>query len=242
MERDEIFNIKQDQVKPFEFNQDVANVFDDMAQRSIPNYHESHRLVARLLPYVLRPGSVVYDLGCSTGTGSLNILQEAKKLGLHDLKIIAVDNSPSMIDKAKERLQLFSDQVEFLCSSVEEIDFKPCSLVLMNYTLQFIRPEKRAALVDQVFKALVSPGLFVLSEKIHSKEASMQELLTDIYYQFKRDNGYGQLEIDQKRQALENYLITWTAQEHLEQLEKSGFTKKEMLLRWCNFACFVGMK
>ncbi len=115
-------------------------------------------------------------------------------------------------------------------------------MVIMNYTLQFIPRDRRLGLVKKIYDSLNTGGVFIFSEKIVSSNTSVNDLLTDLYYDFKRRNGYSELEISQKREALENVLIPLTAEEQMELLQKAGFVKCEVLFRWYNFACFIGIK
>ena len=148
-----------------------------------------------------------------------------------------------MIDKCCHKLQQGSvTNYQLVCDKIENIDFKKSKLIIMNYTLQFIPVEQRLPLLKRIFKSLENGGILILSEKIISESNDFNPLLTTLYYDFKRRNGYSELEIHQKREALENVLIPLTPSDQLELLKRAGFQKEDMIFRWYNFACFMGIK
>ncbi len=242
MRKDTVFRAKLKRVPKFEFNQKVAEVFDDMVSRSVPFYHEIHRLLIDILNYRLKDEDRVYDLGCSTGSTLALVHAFAVQKGIKNVKLIGIDSSPSMVQKASEKLRGLNVPAQLICNKAEEEEFEKCGVIIMNYTLQFIPAKERKALIKKAYKALRPGGILILSEKIKSSTPAIPSLITDTYYDFKRRNGYSELEISQKREALENVLVPWTPEKQAELLKSAGFNKSEMLFRWYNFASFVGVK
>ena len=226
-------------IQPFCFDKGVADCFDDMVFRSVPYYAQIHRILLDILPYQIRAGDCIYDLGCSTGTTLCSISQKLKNLSV---RLIGLDQSPFMIAKAKEKCGHCVHPIEFICEDLCGHSLEESGLVIMNYTLQFIPKDDRPKLLRSIYEALRPGGLFFLSEKIESKDRKVQELQRNLYYDFKRKNGYSELEISQKREALENILVPLSVETQLELLRFSGFDHVDMIFRWFNFSCFIGIK
>lgn len=242
MSTDKYFSDKMTKIKDFEFTEDVAEVFDDMVSRSVPFYDEIHRIILDLVDRAYK-GGTIYDLGCSTGTTFSIIAEHLRKQNKDLPEFIGIDNSPSMLKKCHEKMKKHKvSQAFFECADLAEVVFKKSDMIIMNYTLQFIKPAKRQLLLNNIYKSLNKDGVFILSEKIKSNKTSINDLLIELYYDFKRRNGYSELEISQKREALENVLIPMTPEKQIEQLKEAGFKKVEMIFRWYNFSCYMGIK
>ena len=222
----------------FKFDENVARVFDDMISRSIPLYADTQRLIPGLAETLDHETLKVVDLGCSTGT-SLILL--AKSLQHRKLELVGVDNSQSMLDKCQEKLQALGlqDSSQLSHSDIQSFEFSAASIVLMNYTLQFFDVEQRPAILKKVASSLAPGGILIISEKVRHDDPDTDQALTELYFDFKRRNGYSELEIARKRDALENVLIPLTVQQNVELLEEAGFQKVELMLKWFNFATFV---
>jgi len=239
MKKDQVFSQNRSPL-PFKFDREVAECFDDMIERSVPFYREILGILGDLAPYYLDQGDLVYDLGCSTATTIKYIKETHPKL---NLQMVGVDNSAPMIEQAKNKLQNSSFAgVELQVGDINQLEFKPCGAVILNYTLQFIPLSQRPLLLEKIYQALRPGGFVFISEKLQSDTPYCQELITDLYYDFKRRNGYSETEIAQKRAALENVLIPLPGHEHLKILKASGFEESEMIFRWYNFASFIGIK
>jgi tRNA (cmo5U34)-methyltransferase len=246
MQKDEIFLTGQHKVGSFEFNQDVAQVFDDMVDRSIPSYHEIHRMLldifSRLPALRTEEKIVITDLGCSTGSTIKILATYLDQLG-KDYEIIGIDQSRPMIEQAQKKFtDEQSSKIQFICDSIQNVKIPKSHFIVMNYTLQFIKMGDRYQMVNDIYNSLEQGGYFLLSEKIHTDDPIFEEMYVDLYYDFKRRNGYSELEISQKREALENVLIPMTPRQLLELMQSSGFHHVEMLFRWYNFASFIGVK
>ena len=224
----------------FRFNDKVAEVFDDMVHRSVPLYRTVIDAIARLLNRHFSGPLTLYDLGCSTGT----TLLELSRLLNHDpLTLIGIDNAPSMLAKARRKAGLYrrTGRLVFEEGDITTCSLDYCNVILCNYTLQFIQPEVRAQVVRRIHEALPAGGMLIVCEKILANGA-FREPFIDIYHGFKRDQGYSELEIAAKREALENVLIPFTVDDNLAMLEKTGFAEVEIFCRWFNFAAFVALK
>ena len=223
--------------KQFEFDEEVAAVFDDMIGRSVPFYQEVQKLVRSLVIANVPKGGLVYDLGSSTGSTLIDLWLHNK-----NLKLVGLDSSPAMIERARHKAKAFGAQVEFVKADILEYDFMPCDAFIANYTLQFIRPLRRDRFVKKLYESLVDGGIFIFSEKIISPHKRLNKQLIDIYHDFKKDQGYSDFEIAQKREALEHVLVPYTPAENEQMLKEAGFGYVEMIFRWANFATFVAIK
>lgn len=234
MKKDTIFRTKLKSIPPFQFDEKVAKVFDNMVSRSVPFYEETIFLIGDILKNQKRK-LMIYDLGCSTGT-TIHYLDKH----LTGASFIGIDNSPAMIEKAKKKLKKCN--AELLVADINEVDFKKCDAVIMNYTLQFLPVKKRALLLKKIYHSLRPGGIFILSEKLIAKDSLINDLLVELYYEFKERNGYSKLEIAQKREALLNFLVPLTQEHQLKAIKGAGFKKSELIFRWYNFSTFIGIK
>lgn len=238
--KDTLFNV--DYVpEDFVFNERVVEVFDDMLDRSIPFYQEVIKASAQLLDTLLQPGDTVYDLGCANGTSLLmfNHLLSHKKL-----QYIGLDNSGPMLDKARLKAELHSqqDSVSFALEDIISFDHPGAGGIILHYTLQFIRPLQRPAFLTRLFDSLRPGGVLLISEKVISHDRQLNRQFIDKYHQYKKSRGYSELEIAKKREALENVLIPFSVEENQAMLKKVGFSSIETFFRWFNFASLVAIK
>lgn len=239
MEKDQYFAKPMQAIRPFEFDQGVADVFDDMVSRSVPFYDEIHKIIRDLLNYRFVDGDTIVDLGCSTGT---TIELMSQHLWDKKASFIGVDNSAPMIEKAKTKCANLWHPLVLQKSDIQNVELDQVGFIVMNYTLQFIAKERRLELLKKIHQGLRPGGTFIYTEKIDSQDGEIHDLLTKLYYDFKRRQGYSDLEIAQKREALEKVLVPYTSEEQLGLLNKAGFKKSAMIFRWYNFACFMGIK
>ncbi len=225
----------------FVFNERVVEVFDDMLDRSIPHYQEVIKASAQLLQTFLVPGDRLYDLGCATGT---SLLLLCRLLSDKEVHFIGLDNSQPMLDKARLKAELYGkkDSLSFLLEDITAFDQAGAGALILNYTLQFIRPLQRQAFLSRLFDSLRPGGVLLISEKVISHDPRLNRQFIDNYHQFKKSRGYSELEIAKKREALENVLIPFSVEENKAMLEKAGFTSVETYFRWFNFASLVALK
>jgi tRNA (cmo5U34)-methyltransferase len=240
MGRDDIFKLEKIE-EDFVFNDHVAEVFDDMLDRSIPYYRQIIGMTARLLEQYLRPGDWIYDLGCSTGT---TLLELTVLLKASELRYVGVDSSPAMIRKAVGKAENFSrsGSVRFVEKDIMELDVENAGAIILNYTLQFIRPLQRKKFLRQVYGFLRPGGVLIMSEKVTCGDSRLNREFIKFYHQYKKERGYSELEIARKREALENVLIPFTGKENETILRQVGFRSIERFFQWFNFVSFVAVK
>lgn len=228
----------------FSFDAKVSSVFDDMVSRSVPHYGEVQRMIAGLsFAFIPEHGGVVCDLGCSTGTTIKLLATHPRRPS--DLRFIGFDNSPHMLDQARAKL---ADLIATELIELREADLNdsftipPCNVALLNWTLQFVRPLHRESLLRQVHDALEPSGALLLSEKTLVSDSFLNRTYIDLYYDYKRDAGYTNEEIQRKREALENVLVPYRVDENIAMLKRCGFRTVDVFFRWFNFAGFVAIK
>ena len=240
IKRDRIFAQKMKEVLPFKFDEKVVNVFDDMLDRSVPLYQESIKNQALLTQRFYKDGTQIYDLGCSNGNLGLMILDAFKE---RQFSMIAVDNSAPMIEKYRAELgKAEKGSIDLVCDNIENIRISNASVVVINLTMQFFNMDKRSELVDHIYKGLVKGGIFLLTEKITHDNNTFKRLQEDFYKRFKLENGYSELEISQKRDALDRVLIPETIADHEKRIKHAGFKNFDIFLKWFNFASMIAYK
>ena len=238
---DDVFKEKVENLSDFEFNSKVAGVFDDMVNRSVPFYDEMQRLTSELAGNYAQVGTRVYDLGCSTGTTML-LMDKTVEEGI---QFIGIDDSEEMINKCREKLNNFklNRDIELLVTDLtRHVPIENASVIAMVLVLQFIRPINRLSIVKKIFEGMVKNGVFILFEKILTEEKSFNREFIDHYYDFKRRNDYSELEISQKREALENVLIPYKTSENINMLKEAGFEEVEVFFKWYNFTGIIAKK
>ena len=225
----------------FEFNDRVADVFDDMLDRSIPFYKQVIEMTAEILGRFLQAGDRVFDLGCSTGT---TLLFLARELEGRNLAFTGVDNSKAMLAKAIRKAEMYSmaGSIDFVEQDITGIEFTGAGSVILNYTLQFISPAIRGEFLRRIFNGLRDKGILILSEKISCPDSEHNAQFLDSYHRYKRKRGYSELEIANKREALENVLIPLPIEENVRILRQAGFRRIDTFFQWFNFVSFVASK
>ncbi|WP_320034665.1 carboxy-S-adenosyl-L-methionine synthase CmoA [Halarcobacter sp.] len=224
--------------KQFEFDEEVASVFDDMLNRSVPFYKEMQRLTINFGLNFLEKDDKVYDLGCSTAS----TLIELAKHSPFPLELIGIDNSEAMLSRAKKKAKAFGVDIKLINEDLHNISYDNAKLIISNYTLQFIRPLQREKLVKKIYDSLEENGIFIFCEKVISSDKILGKQYIDEYYEFKKTQGYSEFEIAQKREALENVLIPYTEEENKKMILDAGFSHCETLFKWVNFSTFIAIK
>lgn len=234
---DRLYRRATSAVPPFEFADEVAQVFENMARRSIPGYTSVIELSALLAAQFARPDSLIYDLGCSLGGTTKHL---ATALGSSGRRIVAVDQSLAMIRRAEQKLQtqIASGLVTCRHEDIRTLNFEPASVVVCNFTLQFLPIKDRLVLLRRIAQNLEPQGAFILAEKISFDNSHDQKLHETVHTAFRRRNGYSALEINQKQQALTGVMITETEAEHRQRLESVGFTS---ITKWFQSFNFIGL-
>lgn len=234
--KDEVF--KEKITKQFEFDEAVASVFDDMLGRSVPFYDEMLKLTTSFVLKYCDYEDRVYDLGCSTASTLINISKHSEV----DLELMGIDNSSAMLERASNKAKAFGIDIEFINDDIFNIEFKPSKVIISNYTLQFIRPLKREELIKKIYDSLEDGGIFIFSEKIITEDKTLNKQFIDEYYSFKKEQGYSEFEISQKRESLENILIPYSYEENKQMVIDVGFKHFDCIFKWVNFATFIAIK
>jgi tRNA (cmo5U34)-methyltransferase len=240
--QDAIYASPLHEIIDFDFDEKVAEVFPDMIQRSIPGYSTMISTIGILAAKYAQANSHCYDLGCSLGAVSLSMCQRIEK---SDCDIIAVDNSEAMIERGEALLA--SDPVsrvpvKMVCANIQDVAIENASVVVLNFTLQFIPPEERLTLITRIYEGLKPGGVLILSEKMAFDDPVKQDFHIEAHHDFKRANGYSDLEISQKRTALERVMIPETLSCHQRRLQDAGFSFSEVWFQCFNFVSMVAIK
>jgi len=224
--------------KKFEFDQAVASVFDDMLSRSVPFYDEVRSLVISLILSEQKAGKNVLDLGVSTAKFLLDLHSKMEV----NMQLKGIDNSPAMLERAEQKCQAFGAVIDLELADMMAYDYQNEDIIVANYTLQFIRPMQRIELIKRLYEGLNEEGIFIFSEKVVFEDKRLDKELIDIYYDYKKTQGYSDYEIAQKREALENVLIPFTIEENIRMCKKAGFKNINTIFQWANFVTFVAKK
>lgn len=239
--KDTIFAAPIEKLGDFTFDESVAEVFPDMIQRSIPGYSNIITAIGMLAERFVKADSNVYDLGCSRGAATLSV---RRNIHQPNVKIIGVDNSPPMVERCRRHINAYHSDVpvEILCDDIRNIAIHNASMVILNFTLQFLPTEDRLSLLEKIYHGLNPNGVLVLSEKFRFTEEKINALLIDLHHQFKRANGYSELEVSQKRTALENVMRTDGIDLHKVRLKNIGFSQVELWFQCFNFGSMIAIK
>lgn len=240
-ETDLIYSHQQSQIKDFAFDAQVVEVFPDMISRSVPGYNTIIDTIGRLSQRFVKNNSQVYDLGCSLGAATLAMRRAIKA---ENALIIGVDNSAAMVERCKIHINAFKGQtpVDIIEGNIEDIDITNASMVVLNFTMQFIEPGARQALINKIAAGMNKGGLLLISEKLTDSDMVCHELLTDLHHDFKRANGYSELEIAQKRTALENVMRPDSVETHKTRLSNAGFSHITPWFQCFNFFSLIAIK
>lgn len=236
---DKVFADSSKAALDFKFDQNVVNVFDDMVSRSVPFYDEMQRMTCEMAKDFAEAGTSLVDIGCSTGT-TLKALDSYVKPGV---KFIGLDNSDEMLLKAKDKLKGTSHEVELKKVDVNDsLHIQNASVVTMLLTLQFVRPLYREKIAKRIFEGLNDNGCLIMIEKLVVEDSMVNRLFIEYYYDYKRRNGYSEIEISKKREALENVLVPYRIEENQKLLTEAGFKSAEVFFRWYNFCGIIAVK
>lgn len=223
--------------KQFEFDESVASVFDDMLERSIPFYSEVISLICDLVSLECKKDAKIIDLGCSTANTLLHLYQKS-----HEYDLIGIDNSEAMLQNASKKISAYGANIKLVNDDITKVSYSHVDVVIANYMLQFIRPMQRDEFIKKIYDSLEEEGIFIFSEKIIFEDKKLNKQMIDLYYNFKKKQGYSEFEIAQKREALENVLIPYTEEENRKMILNAGFISIESLFKYGNFVTFVAKK
>lgn len=225
----------------FQFSPKVAEVFDDMLARSVPFYQEIIAMAASLLSTFVGPREVIYDLGCSTGA---TVIELARRLPERDLRFVGVDSSAAMVEKARLKAEIYSksEQLRFVEADILTVPLAEPGAIILNYTLQFLRPLQRPDFLRRLHAALKPGGILLVCEKTISPTPLFNRAFIGCYLDFKRRHGYSEIEIAKKREALENVLVPFSVAENVALFRQAGFAQVEQFFQWFNFSGFMARK
>ena len=238
---DLIYSNPHSQVKDFKFDAQVVEVFPDMISRSVPGYNTIIDTIGRLSRQYAQDDSHIYDLGCSLGAATLAM---RKAITAKNCQIIGVDNSAAMVERCQMHVNAFKGvtPVNIQQADIMDVTFKPASMMVLNFTLQFIERDQRQALLNKIAQNMLAGGILVLSEKITQQDSVCQSVVTDLHHDFKRANGYSELEIAQKRTALENVMKPDSLEEQITRLKNAGFKHITPWFQCFNFTSLIAIK
>ena len=239
--KDTLYRHRHDAVSEFIFDQNVVRVFPDMIKRSVPGYGTILHMIGYLAGKYVQPNSNCYDLGCSLGAVTLAMVE---KINQANVTIYAVDNSNQMISQCEKNFHTgrFSTPIYFYCEDIVGTNIANASFCVANFTLQFIDPIKRDELIQKIYNGMCRDGIFILSEKIKFEDDQHENLVADLHHYFKKSNGYSEMEIAKKREALENVLIPETISSHRNRLLSAGFKSVDLWFQCFNFISLIAIK
>lgn len=239
--KDSLYANPLGEIAAFKFDESVVNVFPDMIRRSVPGYGAIISAIGMLAGRFSRADSLCYDLGCSLGAATLAMRE---RIAAENCSIVAVDSSESMITRFKRNLDSggAGGEVRVVCADIREIAIERASVVVLNFTLQFIPLEDRASLLAKIYQGMLPGGVLILSEKLRFDDPRQQALQVDMHQQFKKMQGYSDLEISQKRTALEDVLLPESFTVHQKRLLEAGFASVEIWFQYFNFASMIALK
>lgn len=237
--RDALYRTRDGGRGDFVFDETVAAVFPDMIQRSVPGYPAIINMISLLSERYAQAGSKLVDLGCSLGASTVALAQGARDRGC---AVIGVDNAPAMLDRAQALAREQFPAIVWKRGDVRDVSVDDTSIVVLNFTLQFLPPADRLSLLQRIHYGLRPGGILILSEKIAGADDACDTLLVEMHHAFKRANGYSDLEISRKRSALENVLIPETLERHRQRLAEAGFSRSDLWFQCFNFMSLVAIK
>ncbi|MGY6278153.1 carboxy-S-adenosyl-L-methionine synthase CmoA [Methylomonas sp. MgM2] len=240
-DKDLLYSNPLGEIPAFKFDESVVNVFPDMIQRSVPGYATIISAIGFLAGRFGQENSVCYDLGCSLGAVALAM---RRQISADNCRIVAIDNSEAMVSRFQKKLEVDAGKppIEVLCADIRQVAIERASVVVLNFTLQFIPVADRESLLAKIYQGMLPGGVLILSEKLSFDRQSQQVLQTDMHQHFKKMQGYSDLEISQKRTALENVLRPEPFAVHQKRLMEAGFDSAEIWFQYFNFASMLALK
>jgi len=220
------------------FSGDVSKTFDSHVARSVPLYKEGHKIITELSDYFIKDNSVVYDIGCSTGELFTHLLSRTNK---KHIRLIGVDPISEMVDVAQRKHQS-SDNVSFINDDIVNVDLEPADFIVSYYTLQFIAPRYRQVIMDKIYQSLNWGGAFLLFEKVRAPDARFQDIMTELYVDYKLNNGFEPMEIFAKTRSLKGVLEPFSTAGNVDLMKRAGFVDFMSVIKYVNFEGFLAIK
>jgi len=240
-EQDKLFAKSRAVTSGFRFDEQVVKVFPDMISRSVPGYELVVPMIGMLARRYAQPDTRIYDLGCSLGAASLAMSLAVRAGGV---EIVAVDNSEAMVERCRKIVAANRGAVpiDVRLQNMRDTPIENASVVVLNFTLQFLDPDQRQALIDRIAAGMRDGGALIVSEKICFADNREQADQTTWHHDFKRTQGYSELEIAQKRNALEDVLKPETESSHLQRFRQAGFSRCHRWFQCFSFASYIAFK
>lgn len=241
MSTDDIYRQQLRNIEDFAFDKNVSAVFEDMIDRSVPGYRTLIANIGPIAKYFLQSDTNCYDLGCSHGAATLSIYNAISD---RSIQFLAIDNAPAMIEKCRQNIskQQASASIRTQLSDIQDIKIENASFVLLNLTLQFVPLEQRQRVIEGIYQGLNKGGACLLTEKVVAADPETDRLLQELHENFKSANDYSQLEISQKRKALENVLLRESIASHQQRFYDAGFTLVTSWFQCMNFVSMIAVK
>tara|TARA_B100000035_G_C20936230_1_gene525341 strand:- start:21 stop:737 length:717 start_codon:yes stop_codon:yes gene_type:complete len=220
------------------FAKNIAPKFDNHIKKSIPMYEDAQWLCNELSDYFIKENSIVYDIGCSTGSflKKLATRHKAKK----KVKFYGIDIIKQMVIHAKKYNK--TKNVEFLNQDVKKINFKKNDFIISFYTMQFINQNHRQVMINKIYKSLNWGGAFFFAEKVRSYDARTQDMMNEIYKEWKFNNGFSNEEINSKTKSLKGVLDPFSTKGNLDLLKRAGFKDISSVAKFVCFEIFLAIK
>lgn len=219
------------------FGGEVAKTFDSHVSKSVPFYEEGHSLICGVSDFFVKDNSIVYEIGCSTGMLS-------KRLASHNIsknaRFIGIDCESAMVEQARSSSSM--NNLEFEQADILEYEFEKSDFITSYYTIQFIHPSLRQALINRIFENLNWGGGFLFFEKVRACDARFQDMMTALYTDFKLEQGYSAGEIVGKTKSLKGVLEPFSTQGNLDMLKRAGFEDVTSVMKYVSFEGFLAIK
>ncbi|MDU7587490.1 MAG: methyltransferase domain-containing protein [Acidovorax sp.] len=219
--------------------ENISESFDSHIQKSIPLYESGHRLICHYSDFFLKPDSIVYDIGCSTGPMLFKLARQHPQK--NELKLIGIDSVPDMIEKAIENAS-HDPRLSFMHANVLDIELQPCDMVIANYTVQFLPPRIRQALIEKIYQALNWGGAFFMFEKVRAPDGRFQDYANQVYIEFKIENGFSEAEIINKSRSIKGVMEPFSTQGNIDLLKRAGFQDIMTIQKYVCFEGFLAIK
>ena len=223
----------------FSFGGKTPRNFDKHISKSVPLYKDGQDLICKLSSFFLSKNSNVYDLGCSTGSliTQIDKYHPSLQINLH-----GIDIEKKMISVAKKKIQKSKNKISFRCADILKFGLKKSDLVIAYYTIQFVKPKFRQFLFDKIYKSLNWGGAFIFFEKVRAPDARFQDMMSQIYHEYKVDNGIKEKIVYQKSLSLRRVLEPYSTRQNLSYLKNSGFKDYMSIAKFCSFEGFLAIK
>jgi tRNA (cmo5U34)-methyltransferase len=221
----------------WKFNGSMVEHFEDHVRKSVPFYNEGHELVVKLSDYFVKDDSICYELGSSVGT----LMQQLAEHHIDKAaKFIGIEIESDMIKKANECYS--STNLSFICDDMTTMMLDKSDLIVSYYTIQFIHPKLRQELINKIYDTLNWGGAFILYEKVRANDARFQDIISNLYMEYKLDQGYDAQEIMAKAKSLKGVLEPFSTEGNIDMLKRAGFVDILSIQKYMNFEGFLVIK